>query len=89
MTAISNTFRPSTARAHRRSARSAWRGVGLGVALVTIVASMTALGSHEKSRADAAGLWMGVSEPPLSRGWDESVPPVLFPLGALSEDAER
>jgi hypothetical protein len=89
MTTISNTFRSHTARTRRHTSRSPWRDIGIGLAVVMIVGSMTALGSHGRSYNDTSGTWAGVAEPALSRGWDESVPPVLSPLGALSGDVAR
>jgi hypothetical protein len=83
MTATSNTFRPHTSRT-RRDISHPWRDIGIGLAVVTIVASMSALGAHEQPRIQPDGLRPGVGDPALSRGWDESVPPDLFPLGALS-----
>lgn len=89
MTAISNTFRPSTARTRRRTSHSPWRDIGIGLALVMIVASMTALGSHGQSRVQRDGWRPSIAEPALSLGWEESVPPNLLPLGALSGDVAR
>jgi hypothetical protein len=88
MTAISNTFRPHTARIHQGITHP-WRDIGMGLAVVTIIASMSALGAQEQPRIQPDGLRPGVGEPVLSVGWEDSVPPDLLPLGALSGEVAR
>jgi len=69
--------------------RSVWRDIGFGLAVVLTVLSMTALGTQGRPGLQTDRAWPVVEgQAPLS-GWDNSVSPEGFPLGALSADLSR
>jgi hypothetical protein len=85
MTTIWNVF----AMSRQHINRSIWRDIGFGLALVVTVLTMTAPGTRGSSGLQTDRAWPVVEEQTASSGWDNSVPPEGFPLGALSADVSR
>jgi hypothetical protein len=89
MTTISNTFTEPHMRAAQHINRSIWRDIGFGLAVVVTALAMTALGTQGRSGLQTDRSWPVVEGQTPSRGWDNSVRPEAFPLGALPADVSR
>ena len=86
MNAISKTFLLHHSRAHQNAQRSLWRDSGVGLAIVLTVLIMTVVGTRGNSGVQANGAWPAEEPKPVA-GWENSVPPEMFPLGPLSAEA--
>jgi len=89
MIAISTTSTPHPTRARRAASHSLYRDIGLGLAFPVLVLGAMALQPHRNSDFQVSYTSPGFEEPMSATGWENTVPPAMFPLGALSAQAER
>ena len=89
MIAISTTSSPHLTRGRRAASHSLWRNIGLGLAFPVIVLAAMALQPRGYSDTQTGYQSPGFEEPMSASGWESAVPPAMFPLGALSAEAER
>jgi hypothetical protein len=87
MNTISKNFPLHQAKAHRKSARSVWHDMGVGLAIVLTVLIMTVVGTRGPHISQTVGTLSGIQQPKTFAGWENSVPPELFPLGPVTSDA--
>jgi hypothetical protein len=89
MTSISKTLKPVHSRARQHAAHPLRRDVSIGLGIILIVLTMAALQTRGRSELQTDGAWPGVAESKSQGGWEDSVPPDLFPLGRLTGDVSR
>jgi hypothetical protein len=87
MNTISKTFSLHQAKAHRNHGRSVWHDMGVGLAIVLTVLIMTVVGTRGPHISQTVGTLSGIQQPKTFAGWENSVPPELFPLGPVTSDA--
>jgi hypothetical protein len=89
MIAISTSSTPHHTRVRRAASHSLWRDIGIGLAFPGIVLAAMALQQHGYSTTQVGYQSPGFEEPMSASGWENTVPPAMFSLGALSAEAER
>jgi hypothetical protein len=87
MNTISKTFPLHQAKARRNGTQSVWHDMGVGLATVLTVLIMTVVGTRGTHGPQTGGELSGIEHPKTFAGWQNSVPPELFPLGPVTSSA--
>lgn len=87
MNTISKTFPLHQAKARRNGTHSVWHDIGVGLAIVLTVLTMTVVGTRGTHGFQTVGVLSGIERPKTFAGWENSVPPELFPVGPVTVDA--
>jgi hypothetical protein len=89
MTSISTTLAHPRTRASRSMSRWLWRDIAIGLTLPVIVAAAMTVQPHGNRDAQLGYAFVAAGEPAPAGGWENAVPPDMFPLGALAPEAAR
>jgi hypothetical protein len=89
MTTISHALTHDHFGARRRPSRSFSHGAGIGLALAVIVLAMVAVSGRTGPGSLSYHEWPVANDTPSVAGWENSVPPELFPLGPVTVDAPQ
>jgi hypothetical protein len=80
MTTINHTFFSAHTVTRRPVSHGFWSGAGVGLAAILIVLTFAMAGIWAGPRTQADAAWQTSKAPPVSGGFENSVPPELFPL---------
>jgi hypothetical protein len=89
MTSISTTLAPHRTRGSRSASRWLWRDIAIGLTLPLIVAAAMTLQSRGNPDAQLGYGSPAIEAPAPTGGWENSVPPDMFPLGVLAPEVAR
>jgi len=89
MTTISHALTQYHLGARRRHSRSFSHGAGIGLALALVVLAMVVVSGRTSPASLSYHEWPVANDTPSLAGWENSVPPELFPLGPVTVDAPQ
>jgi hypothetical protein len=89
MTTISHALTHYHLGARRRHSRSFSHGAGIGIVLALVVLAMVAVSGRAGPESQYYHAWPVANETPSVAGWENSVPPELFPLGPVTVEAPQ
>lgn len=87
MNTVTKTFPLHHARAHQTTPRSLWRDSGIALAIVLTVLIMTVIATRGNPGVQSITTWPGGEQSKPFAGWENSVPPEMFPLGPVTIEA--
>jgi hypothetical protein len=89
MTTISHALTQYHLGGRRRHSMSVSHGAGIGLALALVVLAMVAVSGRTGPASVPYHEWPVANDTPAVAGWENSVPPELFPLGPVTVDAAQ
>jgi hypothetical protein len=89
MTTISHALTHYHLGARRRHSRSFPHGTGIGLALALVVLVMVAVSGRTGPASLSYHEWPVANDTQSVAGWENSVPPELFPLYPVTVDAPQ
>ena len=89
MTTISHALTQYHLGARRRHSRSFPNGAGIGLALALVVMAMVAVSGRTGPSSLPYHEWPVANDAPSVAGWENSMPPELFPLGPVTAEAPQ
>jgi hypothetical protein len=89
MTSISTTLTHHRTRTSRSTSRWLWRDIAIGLTLPVIVAAAMTVQPNGNREAQLGYGSPAIQAPASAGGWENAVPPEMFPLGVLAPEVAR